>query len=140
MIGGKRDFGGEDVEGRAKLSPHGSNVRLVGLIPDDDLPHFYAGAGCFVYPSIFEGFGLPLVEAMACGTPVIAYRRGSMPALIDDGVTGFLVDGPEDAVAAVAENGVVKVMPGRTAERPYVPGGKRCRIVAPIGGVTIGSA
>ena len=49
-----------------------------------------------------EPFGLSVVEAMACGTPVIAYRRGSMPELIDDGVTGFLVDTPDEAVAAIA--------------------------------------
>jgi glycosyltransferase involved in cell wall biosynthesis len=48
-----------------------------------------------------EPFGLSVVEAMACGTPVIAMRRGSMAELIEDGVTGFLVDDPEEAVAAV---------------------------------------
>ena len=48
-----------------------------------------------------EPFGLSVVEAMACGTPVIAYRRGSMPELIDHGVTGFLVDTFEEAVAAI---------------------------------------
>lgn len=49
-----------------------------------------------------EPFGLSVVEAMACGTPVIAIRRGSMPELIDDGVTGFLVDSVDEAVAAIA--------------------------------------
>lgn len=49
-----------------------------------------------------EPFGLSVIEAMACGTPVIATRRGSMPELIEDGVTGFLVDSVEEAVAAVA--------------------------------------
>ncbi|WP_028967006.1 glycosyltransferase family 4 protein [Sphingomonas phyllosphaerae] len=48
-----------------------------------------------------EPFGLSVIEAMACGTPVIATRRGSMPELIEDGVTGFLVDTPEQAVAAI---------------------------------------
>ena len=48
-----------------------------------------------------EPFGLSVIEAMACGTPVIAYRRGSMPELIDDGVTGFLVDSFDEAVAAI---------------------------------------
>ena len=49
-----------------------------------------------------EPFGLSIIEAMACGTPVIATRRGSMPELIEDGVTGFLVDTAEEAVAAIA--------------------------------------
>ena len=48
-----------------------------------------------------EPFGLSVIEAMACGTPVIAYRRGSMPEIIDDGVTGFLVDSLDEAVAAI---------------------------------------
>ncbi len=48
-----------------------------------------------------EPFGLSVIEAMACGTPVIATRRGSMPELIEDGINGFLVDTPEDAGAAI---------------------------------------
>lgn len=52
-----------------------------------------------------EPFGLSVVEAMACGTPVIATRRGSMPEIIEEGVNGFLVDSPEEAVAAVAKAG-----------------------------------
>ncbi|PZQ59884.1 MAG: glycosyl transferase [Sphingomonas taxi] len=54
-----------------------------------------------------EPFGLSVVEALACGTPVIATRRGSMPELIDDGVTGFLVDTPAQAVAAIERAGEI---------------------------------
>lgn len=54
-----------------------------------------------------EPFGLSVIEAMACGTPVIAYRRGSMPELIEDGVTGFLVDSFDEAVAAIARLGEI---------------------------------
>jgi glycosyltransferase involved in cell wall biosynthesis len=54
-----------------------------------------------------EPFGLSVVEAMACGTPVIAYRRGSMPELIDDGVTGFLVDTLDEAIAAIDRAGEI---------------------------------
>ena len=54
-----------------------------------------------------EPFGLSVIEAMACGTPVIAYRRGSMPELIDDGVTGFLVDSLDQAIAAVERIGEI---------------------------------
>lgn len=54
-----------------------------------------------------EPFGLSVVEAMACGTPVIAINRGSMPELIDDGVTGFLVDSVEEAIAAVGRLGEI---------------------------------
>jgi hypothetical protein len=99
VIGGKPDFGVEDVLRRAKLASDGSKVRFVGLIPDSDLPHFYAGASCFVYPSLFEGFGLPLAEAMACGTPVISSSRTALPELVGD--AGLLVD-PESVDAIVA--------------------------------------
>jgi len=54
-----------------------------------------------------EPFGLSVIEAMACGTPVIATRRGSMPELIEDGVTGFLVDTPAEAVAAIDRAGEI---------------------------------
>ncbi len=52
-----------------------------------------------------EPFGLSVIEAMACGTPVIAGRRGSMPEIIDDGVTGFLVDTPAEAIRAIERAG-----------------------------------
>jgi glycosyltransferase involved in cell wall biosynthesis len=65
-----------------------------------------------------EPFGLSVVEAMACGTPVIAFNRGSMPELIVDGVTGFLVDTVEQAVAAVARLGEID----RAACRAHVAG------------------
>src|SRR5262249_59774243 len=61
-----------------------SGVRFAGLIPDEDLPAFYSAAVCFVYPSIFEGFGLPVLEAMACGTPVVASNRAALPELVGD--------------------------------------------------------
>ena len=54
-----------------------------------------------------EPFGLSVIEAMACGTPVIAYRRGSMPELIEHGITGFLVDGFDEAVAAISRLGEI---------------------------------
>src|SRR5690606_39487785 len=54
-----------------------------------------------------EPFGLSVIEAMACGTPVIAYRRGSMPELIEHGKTGFLVDSFEEAIEAIGRLGEI---------------------------------
>jgi alpha-1,3-rhamnosyl/mannosyltransferase len=75
------------------------SVRFVPDIPDADLPALLSGAQCFVFPSQQEGFGLPPLEAMACGTPVIASNRTSLPEVVGD--AGLLVE-PEPAALAVA--------------------------------------
>ena len=67
-----------------------SSVIFTGYVPEEDLSPLYSGALCFVYPSIFEGFGLPPVEAMRCGAPVIAGNRTSLPEVV--GQAGLLVD------------------------------------------------
>jgi glycosyltransferase involved in cell wall biosynthesis len=76
-----------DLEGR---------VRLLGYVPDADLPALYTAADVFVFPSLYEGFGLPPLEAMACGTPVVASSRSAMPEVLGD--AAVLVD-PRDARA-----------------------------------------
>jgi glycosyltransferase involved in cell wall biosynthesis len=65
-------------------------VKFTGYVPEADLPALYSGAVCFVYPSYFEGFGLPPLEAMKCGSPVIAGNRTSLPEVVGD--AGLLVD------------------------------------------------
>lgn len=74
-------------------------VELTGYVADDDLPALYAGAACFVFPSLYEGFGLPPLEAMACGTPVVASASSAMPEVVGD--AGVLVP-PTDAAAFAA--------------------------------------
>ncbi|HVF26994.1 MAG TPA: glycosyltransferase family 1 protein [Pyrinomonadaceae bacterium] len=59
-------------------------TRVTGYVSEADLPALYSGAMCFVYPSIFEGFGLPPLEAMCCGTPVITGDRTSLPEVVGD--------------------------------------------------------
>ena len=56
---------------------------MTGFVPDEALPHLYRTANAFVYPSLFEGFGLPPVEAMACGCPVISSASGSLAEVVD---------------------------------------------------------
>ncbi|MEO6655590.1 MAG: glycosyltransferase family 1 protein [Pyrinomonadaceae bacterium] len=65
-------------------------VSFTGFVPDEDLPALYTAAKCFVYPSFFEGFGLPPLEAMQCGTPVIVGDRTSLPEVVGD--AGLPVD------------------------------------------------
>lgn len=72
---------------KLKLS---ERVLFTGFIENEDLPVIYSGAKLFVYPSLYEGFGFPPLEAMACGTPVISSNAGSLSEVIDDG--GILFD------------------------------------------------
>ena len=86
----------------------GDRVRFHGPVGGADRVRALGGAKALLHLARFdEPFGLSVVEAMACGTPVIASRRGSMPELIEDGVTGFLVDSPEEAADAVARIGAI---------------------------------
>jgi glycosyltransferase involved in cell wall biosynthesis len=79
------------------------NVEFMGEINERQKAKFIGEASALIFPIDWpEPFGLVMIEAMACGTPVIAFRSGSTPEVIDDGVTGFLVDGVEAAVAAVS--------------------------------------
>lgn len=74
----------------AGLSQMPARVRVTGYVPYENLPALYSGAAFFVYISLYEGFGLPLLEAMGCGTPVISSDRGSLPEVI--GQAGRIVD------------------------------------------------
>lgn len=60
------------------------SVILTGYVPESDLPALYSGALCFIYPSYFEGFGLPPLEAMKCGAPVIVGNKTSLPEVVGD--------------------------------------------------------
>lgn len=82
------------------------HVEYIGEINDAQKPEFLSGATALMFPIDWpEPFGLVMIEAMACGTPVVAYRHGSVPEVIDHGLTGFIVDpGDEDAFVAAAKN------------------------------------
>jgi glycosyltransferase involved in cell wall biosynthesis len=86
----------------------GDRVRFIGAVGGAERARTLGAAHCLLHLINFdEPFGLSVIEAMACGTPVIACNRGSMPELIDHGVTGFLVDGVEEAVAAIDRIGEI---------------------------------
>jgi glycosyltransferase involved in cell wall biosynthesis len=87
------------------VAPHldGLQTSYVGPVDAADRSEILGGAHALLHLIDFdEPFGYSVVESMACGTPVVAYDRGSMRELIDDGTTGFVVDGPDRAVAAIA--------------------------------------
>jgi glycosyltransferase involved in cell wall biosynthesis len=95
---------GERAYFKQRLEPQidGKQVQLIGEVNDEAKQDFLAGAAALLFPIDWpEPFGLVMIEAMACGTPVIAFSRGSVPEVIDHGVTGFVVDGEAEAVEAV---------------------------------------
>jgi glycosyltransferase involved in cell wall biosynthesis len=76
-------------------------VEYVGEIGEGEKSDFLGGAAALLFPIDWpEPFGLVMIEAMACGTPIVAYQGGSVPEVIEEGVTGFMVEGIEDAVSA----------------------------------------
>jgi glycosyltransferase involved in cell wall biosynthesis len=95
---GARGWGGVDVVG------------WVGEVPDSELAALYRGARCLVYPSLYEGFGLPVLEAMACGTPVVSSRgtaleevAGGAAVLVDPTDVSALAGGIAEAIARTDE-------------------------------------
>ena len=80
-----------------------SRIRFLGYVSESDLPWLYCGATCFVYPSLYEGFGLPPLEAMACGIPVITSNTSSLPEVVGD--AGMLIDplGQDSLVSAMTK-------------------------------------
>ena len=93
-----RDIWGADSTARI-ASQHGwSWARFAGYVPDEKLAALYSAARVFAYPSLYEGFGIPPLEAMACGTPVVASSAGALPEVLGD--AALLVDPyDEDALA-----------------------------------------
>lgn len=71
-----------------------AEVIVTGYVPTEELPSLYSGADLFVYPALYEGFGLPPLEAMACGTPVVASNAGALPEVLGEAA---LLLGPRDA-------------------------------------------
>lgn len=92
LIAGRTDF--PETVRRLDLE---RRVKMLGYVPERDLPALYRAARAFVYPSFYEGFGLPVLEAMACGAPVVAYRVTSLPEVAEGGAE--LLDPPVSADA-----------------------------------------
>lgn len=90
VIGGKKDFLYSEIFKAVESLGLEKDVIFTGFIPSEDLALFHNAADLFVYPSIFEGFGLGALEAMSCGTPVVASNTSSIPEVIGD--AGLLFD------------------------------------------------
>ena len=101
LVGGKGWFY-DEIFGRVEALELTDEVHFAGFVPTEDLPLWYNAADLFVYPSVYEGFGLPPLEAMACGTAVITSTASSLPEVV--GKAGQLVDPTDtDALATAME-------------------------------------
>jgi D-inositol-3-phosphate glycosyltransferase len=93
IVGGDERSGAlrSELKQQAEAEGIGANVRFSGAVPHDELPLYYSAADVCVVPSYYESFGLVAVEAMACGTPVVASRVGGLASTVVDGVSGYLI-------------------------------------------------
>jgi len=93
ILVGPQDSGAPEVLSRLQDPEIAKHVRYLGIVADEDMPSIYGSSEAFVFPSLGEGFGLPMIEAMACGTPVIASNVSCLPEVAGDAA---LFINPED--------------------------------------------
>jgi glycosyltransferase involved in cell wall biosynthesis len=103
VLGGADWHGADVIHRRIADSPQKHRIKTLGFVSDSDLPFWYAGAAIMVYPSLFEGFGLPPLEAMASGCPVISSNRGSLPEVVGDAARMIDPELAETIAAAMDE-------------------------------------
>jgi len=113
VFAGKPGWLDDEIYRAAQRENRNESIKFIGYVPEKDLPALYSGAICFVYPSFFEGFGLPVLEAMQCGTPVIAGNRTSLPEVTGEAAQLF---DPFDSGALAEAIGRVVDNPGYREE------------------------
>jgi glycosyltransferase involved in cell wall biosynthesis len=101
IIAGRRGWLFEEVFSLVEELDLGYVIRFIGGVPAGDLPYLYNAALLFVYPSLYEGFGLPLLEAMSCGTPAVASDRSSLPEIAGDAALLVPPEDPEKMAQAI---------------------------------------
>lgn len=111
VIVGKKGWLYKEVFEILEESKFKNAVIFTGYVPQEDLPCLYSGAQCFVYPSIYEGFGLPPLEAMCCGTPVVVSNTSSLPEVVGDAgiyVKPFEIESIADGILKVIGSSSLK--------------------------------
>jgi len=98
VLVGKEGWAGDELRQAVAQAPVGREPIFTGYVADADLPALYAGADLFVYPSLYEGFGLPPLEAMACGAPVLTSNVSSLPEVV--GNAAVTIDPHDEAAIA----------------------------------------
>lgn len=89
VLVGKRAWRSDEVTAAAKSSPAAGRIHFMDFVPDEDLTRFYGACDMFIYPSLYEGFGLPIIEAMACGRAVACSNTTAMPEVADSAALLF---------------------------------------------------
>jgi glycosyltransferase involved in cell wall biosynthesis len=111
VIAGKRGWLSEAIERRAHEQGIADRVQFIGYVDEDDLPTLISGARVYLFPSLYEGFGLPILEAQACGTPVLASNVSSLPEVGGDAalyVDPFEVTSIRDGIAQLLEDSALR--------------------------------
>ncbi|HVG38557.1 MAG TPA: glycosyltransferase family 1 protein, partial [Pyrinomonadaceae bacterium] len=111
LVGKQAWLSGETLRAAQDANLHGSRIVLTGYVPEGDLPALYSAATAFVYPSFFEGFGLPPLEAMRCGAPVITGNLTSLPEVIGEAglmVNPYDIDELRDAMGRLIDDGELR--------------------------------
>ncbi len=103
VLAGLAGWGSDELAEAVAASGAAERIRLTGYVPEQDKAALLSGADLLVYPSRYEGFGLPVLEAMACGTPVVTTTGGSLPEVAGDAALLVPPGDPEQLAAAVLE-------------------------------------
>jgi alpha-1,3-rhamnosyl/mannosyltransferase len=120
VLAGAAGWGSDEVARRIQSLRRAGRLTYLGYVPDDARPALINGARGFVYPSLYEGFGLPVLEAMACGVPVLASNVSSLPEVVGD---AGLMEDPKD-VDAIAQ-GMIRLWEDETLRRELSARGLR---------------
>ncbi|HEY3290429.1 MAG TPA: glycosyltransferase family 1 protein, partial [Anaerolineae bacterium] len=101
VIAGHQDSRYGDAQARATELGIADSVTFIDAVRDEDLPALYSACDLFVFPSLYEGFGLPPLEAMACGAPVTCSNTSSMPEVVGDAALLFDPSRPQEIAQAI---------------------------------------
>lgn len=116
---GKAGFGFDEIKYIIEEFNLDENVIITGWIPEADMPYIYSGAALFVFPSLYEGFGIPLLEAMACGTPIAASNIASIPEVVKNSAWLFNPENKENMTEKIAEILLNKQLAGELINRGF---------------------